>query len=297
MANEAGKIGEAYVELRARMDKLEADFARAKAESSAYADRIQADGNRAADATERSSESIGKSLKKQVAAFTSLVSRVTAVIGVFTAFFQIGQRVSAMLESGTEKADGFLASIAGTDSAAKVKQLDKEIDALTSKIEGSRTTAGYIGNLLFEGLTPAGMRAQVQRLEQARVAELRAVNAKTLRERESKAKETAEAEKKQQMEKLEELIRWEQSFRDDTERDRQAKRERDLKDWSDAEKEAAEEYRSLVSDIATQQADAMRAVEDDMRRSHENFKRMLFDRSAVDIRRLERAIKFASLNR
>lgn len=169
MANAGSKIGEAYVELQARVEKLEVGLAKAKAEMASYA--ASAEGSMAAVATasEVSSERVvasssraTMSLKKQAGAFTSLVGRAFAVVGVFRIFESLGQSIRENWKDGAERAEDFADSLDMTNPIQSLKQTQKEVQQLEAELQqATDSTRGLFS--AFRGLrAPASIRRELE---------------------------------------------------------------------------------------------------------------------------------------
>jgi hypothetical protein len=308
MANAPGgnKIGEAYVELRARMDKLEMDLAAARAASAKTADQMGSDAKRSADSFTRGSDQIELSLKKQSSLFTSLLSRVTAVVAAMVSFHTIGTKIRELfITSGEDRAESFMNSIASDDMATRLKKVTDEIDTLKARATAARTTfLGFWGNVILDRQTAVGIDREIAPLlkRQESLRKAMAIQGsdarKKLRADEHQQEVTQSVAAQEEIRKA--ILGHVQDISDaDADASTRAREQRieDAAAWTAAEKQAVDELREHERDSMEKSRAAQNAIDESIRRNHENFRRSLFERNSVDIRRIEHMLRRMDLNR
>jgi hypothetical protein len=295
------KIAEAYVEIRARMDKLEADFAAARNASAQTASQMDADAKRSARAVEQGSDDVEQSLKRQAGAFTSLLGRIAAVTAAMVSFHRVGQTIRRFfVESAEDRAEGFLSSIASLDMATRLSKVTEEIDQLNARAEAARETfSGFWSNVLFDQQQAVDIEAQVKELIpiQSSLREAIASQNRIARQKERRKEVAEQVKAYEEVEgEIQKVVNDNQQAIRDSSAQTLEQRERDAKAWADAEKAAAEEAADHIRRTGEETRAAQKSADEQLRRSHEAFTQRIYGNNAVDIRRLERAIKFASLN-
>lgn len=205
--------GEAQINEAKRVaDELQGSYNRAFGEiandaDAAYA-KVQASATNAwqgtATAGQVAADEIGTSFKKSVSAVTSLLGRVTAVIGTIVGAYQVGRAIreyfSDPFEKAAENAEKFAQSLDFTDSTGSLTSVNAKVAELSSNLaELSERNAAerFAGKLL--GITPESVQAE---LDAARDLQNQ-LTAATTEGRAKREKEEADAAKAAAAAKLE----------------------------------------------------------------------------------------------
>lgn len=296
-----GKIGEAFVELRAKVDKLEAELTQAKARVNEYASAAESAHTRTQQSAETASRGIGQALKQQMTAFTGLISRVSAAIGVFTVFLQLGERIREMFTSGAEKAERFSESIAGQDAQARVAALAKQLGELEAKLSQVRE-ATWLERRKYanmDGETEASLVEQITELRKSEAATRQQINTKAIRDREKAEEESRQKEiaaSIQARDEVSEMILGSISEVETARRESLDRQAEDERKFAEAAMRAQEELADEILRSRQQTAEQVRGEVRSARQELEAWRRQLNERGgATDIRRLARAIHVASL--
>jgi hypothetical protein len=306
MTNGSGnKIGEAFVELRARVDKLESDLAAARAASAKTADQMGTDAKRGADGFKRGSDDIEDSVKRQASAFTSLLGRVTAVVAAMVSFHRIGTKIREMfIEDAASKSETFLNSIANDDMATRLKKVTAEIDELNARATASRETfSGFWANAILGGEQASDIEQRVAKLLPTQTSLRQAIASANRGVRDSLRQEESRKDLQAYQSVADEISKIaydnQQNISDaEAEASTRAREKRiaDAKAWTEAEKQSVDELREYESGARLEAFRAQRAIDEDIRRSHEAFRRQMFESNSVDIRQMEHMLRRLSLN-
>jgi hypothetical protein len=143
MAFGLGKLGDLFVTLR--MD------------STQYREHLAA----AERATRNAADNMDASIKKQAGAFTSMFSRVAAVVGVFGMLFEVGQRLRRLFDDAAPAAEKFIQSIDAGSIASRLQAVNKEIGELQNKLAFDDIFNDIINIRLGETTAQVRQRAKI----------------------------------------------------------------------------------------------------------------------------------------
>lgn len=294
------KIGEAYVELRARVDRLEAELAQARAASSQTADQMSSDAKRSADAVERGSSKVEESLRAQSSAFTSLIGRVTASVAAMVSFYNIGTKIRDLFTPGSVRVDEFLSGIAKNDLQTRLKLVSEEIDQLNARASAARNTfSGWWANVLMDGEQAVSIEAKVNQLLKTQTSLRQAIASQN---RAEQARRRADEQRKFDADAIKAQDDVANAIRQNIDEVESARRESlerqadDERKFVEAAMRAQEELAEEIARSRQQAAEQVRSEARSARQELEAWRRQLNERGgATDIRRLARAIHVASL--
>lgn len=71
---------------------------------------------------------------KQIEALTGVIAKVTAAIGIFYTFLELGKKIGEMLESNASKVRDFTDSLTDIDNNVRLDKTQKQIDDLQAKL-------------------------------------------------------------------------------------------------------------------------------------------------------------------
>lgn len=132
------KVGGAYVEVSADASKFDASMNRVRTETVKTAATVDAGANKMRSSLGRAFADISKGVGAQIQAFTQLLGRITAVVGVATTFYNIGTKIAGVLKSGSDRASEFLLTLNDPSAANNLKQIEARLDEINSRISASR---------------------------------------------------------------------------------------------------------------------------------------------------------------
>jgi len=117
---------------------------------------------------------IGRSIET----LTSMIGKVTAVIGVFTLFYNIGRQVNEMLKTSSDRAEEFSLKLDLSNQAAALDQTSKKIQQLEADLagfEGQKALGRVIDNI--QGTTAESIKAEIAELRETEKSLRDAANA------------------------------------------------------------------------------------------------------------------------
>jgi predicted secreted protein len=160
-------------------------------------------------------QSVAQSARKSVNSLRGVIGTVTGAIGIFTAFFAIGRRVSDSLQTVSEKADQLKNAFNFAEPIARFNELDEEVQKFERRLSAIdaapivarilESEAAFMSLLQGQGLVQ-GLEAQLEELERRRQSANDQRNARELRERERQAKAFADALEREVQRALESAI-------------------------------------------------------------------------------------------
>lgn len=294
----ANKIGEAFVELVARMDKLEASLTEARASMDQYAAKAKASNDSAAASFESASERISASMEKVNKArqtYGRLAGAAGALASGLSTLQQVIEYVDFAFADATEKAQAFTNSlIAGTD----VKALEKNLQGIQQKIIDVQTelAANLERPLSLMGRSSSTIKSELAQLQRDNDALAGQIQTARIRQKEAEEK----AQEQRDRERFDDLMQWQQDMQfkaDAAAADQKRKLEEDeRRKWVEAEKQAITETNEYMAEQRLKAAEQFRGEVRSARQELEAWRRQLNERGgATDIRRLARAIHVASL--
>lgn len=162
MAQGSNQIGEAFVDLRLRMDKLEADAAQAKAKVAQLTEQIEQSAT--------STQQTARQTDGWVTSLTKAGAALVAIVATARTFMSIGESIGRVLVSNTEKLDEFLLKLSQADAKAQsagartalVEQLSQQRDAEdlrafpVNPLMAVARTASYVSKYGISGLVEYG---------------------------------------------------------------------------------------------------------------------------------------------
>lgn len=152
MANN-GVIGNAVIEVTVDSSRIKTGMDTAATSAKAQAAKIAA-----------GTDQVGSSAKKQLSDFTGGISRFSAVAATFYTFLRVGQQITEMLKSGTDRAREFTDALDTRNSADALSKINTQIGEIEARIDNATgSKVGYLNNLLF-GDTPGKMQDQLDTL-------------------------------------------------------------------------------------------------------------------------------------
>lgn len=151
MAQGSNQIGEAFVDLRLRMDKLEADAAQANQKLQAVVDRLE----NVAENTDKSARAAGG----WAASLTGVWTVYNSIVGTMRTAVGVGEAIGRLLVVNTEKTDALIVKLSKANSIARGAVTNDEVlakrDALRRYEDAEPRFLGPLGGLLG-GLYAAG---------------------------------------------------------------------------------------------------------------------------------------------
>lgn len=168
MAQGSNQIGEAFVDVRLRMDKLESDIAQIKP----LIERIAGEQEKVANNTEQSARAAGG----WAAALNGVWNTYNSIISTMRQALSIGEQIGRVLVVNTEKADALIIKMSGASSAARAMVSNERIKELrddqrlyqdaahTSALNGGGAYAAlqYAYAYFSTGRTPAQIREELE---------------------------------------------------------------------------------------------------------------------------------------
>jgi len=91
---------------------------------------------KAGSSVQQFADKLKSGVGRSIETFTSLIGKVTAVIGVFTLFYNIGRQVNEMLKTGSDRAEEFSLKLDLSNQAAALDQTSKQIQKLEADLAG-----------------------------------------------------------------------------------------------------------------------------------------------------------------
>lgn len=146
-----------------------------------------------------SMKATGKAVSETIQTFTKFVAIPGMILGVAATFYKLGQALREgyinVVEDASAKSERFFQTLdkGGGSTEQQLSAVNKQIQELTSQLDGSReSNVGYINNLFWGAGSPGDIEKQLSSLE-TRALSLR----KNLQDaRDAKDKAAAEAEAK-----------------------------------------------------------------------------------------------------
>jgi hypothetical protein len=131
---------------------------------------------------------------RSIETLTSLIGKVTAVIGVFTLFYNIGRQVNEMLKTGADRAEQFSLGLDLSNQAAALDQTSKKIQQLEADLAGYEGQA-VIGKAIdnIRGTTAQSIKTEIVELRKTEESLREAANATRARLAADKASADAKA--------------------------------------------------------------------------------------------------------
>lgn len=178
MADSGNKLGDAYVELRLRMDKLEADAAQAKP----IIEKIAKEQEKIANNTEQSAKAAGG----WAASLNGVWNTWNSILNTMQSAMHVGIQIGEVFTINTTKAQQFANAIAaGTGRAASVssQQAQSALQIQLGDMEDNSTMGGILDQImpLYRPFMRRKIRADLAVLQSGdeanRVKALRELNA------------------------------------------------------------------------------------------------------------------------
>jgi len=122
-------------------------------------------GGKANSAVGRFAEGLKKGVGSSIETFTGLIGKVTAVVGVFTLFYNIGRQVNDMLKTGADRAEEFSLGLDLSNQAAALDDTSKKIKKLESDLagfEGQKALGRVIDRIT--GTTAESIKSEIAEL-------------------------------------------------------------------------------------------------------------------------------------
>lgn len=138
MAKQGNQVGEISIGVTANTDTLKQGLREAEVQVGQTAQKMGQAGEAGRAGFDKASKGASgfgetvKATKRSFAAFTSAISSFGAVVGVFSAFFAIGQRIKSLFEDLTVQTGLFFNALNGQDAASQLKAIEKELSELQS---------------------------------------------------------------------------------------------------------------------------------------------------------------------
>jgi hypothetical protein len=124
MALGQNKLGEAYVDVRARTEQLDADLTQAKNKT----EQATAEMGTSAE------KNIAKGFKQSISAVTSFVGAVTSIVATFVIFERLGEKIGSVVMAFVRAKDAAL-EFRRSLRDMNLEQLGKEFDEVAQKTE------------------------------------------------------------------------------------------------------------------------------------------------------------------
>ena len=161
------RVGGAYVEISGDTKPLEASLQNAKGQTHAAAASMEsslsgaasAAAGASASATQKAAGGVGtlrdrirglnKDLGQTIGAVAGLIGKATFVVGVFTAFYRIGNMIHERLKSSTQRARELMDTLSTKTPTERLQKLDEELEKIEGRIASLQDaiTNNDFGNL------------------------------------------------------------------------------------------------------------------------------------------------------
>lgn len=161
------RVGGAYVEISGDTKPLEASLQNAKGQTQAAAASMEsslsgaasAAAGASASATQKAAGGVGtlrdrirglnKDLGQTIGAVAGLIGKATFVVGVFTAFYRIGNMIHERLKSSTQRARELMDTLSTKTPTERLQKLDEELEKIEGRIASLQDaiTNNEFGNL------------------------------------------------------------------------------------------------------------------------------------------------------